>query len=244
MLLLAKSDVRLSRIGYNFWLTSKVNVWPDEAKLLAIYLSANPHGNTLGCFVLPKLYACSDLDWKMEVFETTLSFLVDEGFAHFDPSSNLVLLKNYLKQNPIENPNQTQAAIKALHDIPASPLLSELRNIVASQRRDCLSDLLRAIDERLPEGGVLPAEPYKTKPKRKPVSNKTRFEVLRRDGFKCRYCGRSAPEVILNVDHIVPVEQGGTNDIGNLVTACFECNNGKSARPVLMSGGDVVAQSA
>lgn len=65
---------------------------------------------------------------------------------------------------------------------------------------------------------------------RKSISNKVRFEVFKRDKFTCQYCGKSAPDVVLNVDHIKPVAEGGTNDIMNLVTACFECNNGKSDR--------------
>lgn len=65
---------------------------------------------------------------------------------------------------------------------------------------------------------------------RKPLSKKLRFEVFKRDKFTCQYCGRSAPDVILEVDHIMPVKEGGTNDIMNLVTACKECNRGKGAR--------------
>src|SRR5699024_4683814 len=65
---------------------------------------------------------------------------------------------------------------------------------------------------------------------RKSLSNKIRFEVFKRDNFTCQYCGRKAPEIVLNVDHIEPVAKGGTNDIYNLVTSCFECNNGKRDR--------------
>ena len=65
---------------------------------------------------------------------------------------------------------------------------------------------------------------------RKPLSKKTRFEVFKRDSFKCQYCGKSAPEVVLNVDHIVPVAADGKNDIMNLITSCFDCNSGKSDR--------------
>ena len=63
------------------------------------------------------------------------------------------------------------------------------------------------------------------------VSKRLRYEVLRRDGSTCRYCGRSAPEVILTVDHVVPVALGGADDPSNLVTACRDCNSGKSATP-------------
>lgn len=64
---------------------------------------------------------------------------------------------------------------------------------------------------------------------RKPVSKKMRFEVFKRDGFKCRYCGSSSPEVVLHVDHIHPVKEGGKNTLLNLVTSCESCNLGKGA---------------
>lgn len=57
-----------------------------------------------------------------------------------------------------------------------------------------------------------------------------RFEVLKRDDFTCVYCGRRSPDVELEVDHILPRKDGGTDDIENLTTACKECNRGKSAR--------------
>lgn len=59
------------------------------------------------------------------------------------------------------------------------------------------------------------------------ISKKTRFEVFKRDKFTCQYCGQAAPDVVLEVDHIVSVAEGGDNDIMNLVTACFDCNRGK-----------------
>ena len=69
-----------------------------------------------------------------------------------------------------------------------------------------------------------------TRNKRKPLSKKIRFEVFKRDSFKCQYCGRSAPEVVLHVDHIKPVAEGGTNDLMNLITSCADCNLGKGKR--------------
>ncbi len=59
------------------------------------------------------------------------------------------------------------------------------------------------------------------------IRPKLRFEILSRDNFTCRYCGASAPDVKLQVDHVIPVSKGGILDLSNLVTACFECNIGK-----------------
>jgi hypothetical protein len=61
------------------------------------------------------------------------------------------------------------------------------------------------------------------------VSKRLRFEILRRDNHTCRYCGRSAPEVKLTVDHVKPDALGGTDDPANLVAACADCNGGKSS---------------
>ena len=64
---------------------------------------------------------------------------------------------------------------------------------------------------------------------RKDITPKLRFSVLSRDLYTCQYCGAHAPDVRLEIDHIVPVSKGGTNDIGNLITSCEECNYGKGS---------------
>lgn len=61
------------------------------------------------------------------------------------------------------------------------------------------------------------------------VTKRTRFEVLRRDESTCRYCGQSAPDVKLTVDHVVPVALGGTDEPSNLAAACWDCNVGKAS---------------
>lgn len=65
---------------------------------------------------------------------------------------------------------------------------------------------------------------------RKSISKKVRFEIFKRDGFTCQYCGAHPPAVILHVDHIHPVAKGGGNEDDNLITSCESCNQGKSDR--------------
>lgn len=62
------------------------------------------------------------------------------------------------------------------------------------------------------------------------VSKRLRFEVFKRDSFKCQYCGATAPEVVLHVDHIKPRAAGGADEITNLITSCLTCNLGKGDR--------------
>lgn len=67
---------------------------------------------------------------------------------------------------------------------------------------------------------------------RSPISKRKRFEVFKRDGFACQYCGAVPPRALLHVDHINPVALGGDNSEDNLITACETCNLGKSAVPL------------
>lgn len=62
------------------------------------------------------------------------------------------------------------------------------------------------------------------------ISKSLRFEVFQRDKYTCQYCGRKPPEVELEVDHLIPVAEGGTDDFDNLVTSCRDCNRGKSTK--------------
>jgi len=69
-----------------------------------------------------------------------------------------------------------------------------------------------------------------TRGERKAISERIRYEILSRDSFKCQACGRGATDgVKLTVDHITPVDWGGTNEKTNLLTLCEECNRGKKA---------------
>ena len=80
--------------------------------------------------------------------------------------------------------------------------------------------------------------------RRAPIRARMRFDILQRDGFRCRYCGRpgSAPGVVLHVDHVIPFVAGGSTSEDNLVTACEECNLGKATRAVTEAGSSRASQ--
>jgi len=59
------------------------------------------------------------------------------------------------------------------------------------------------------------------------IANSVRWQVLKRDNFTCQYCGASAPDVKLHVDHVQPKFKGGGDYSANLRTACEQCNSGK-----------------
>ena len=60
------------------------------------------------------------------------------------------------------------------------------------------------------------------------VTRAMRYDVLRRDGFRCVKCGRGLEDgVKLHVDHIKPISRGGKSVLDNLQTLCEDCNCGK-----------------
>ena len=80
---------------------------------------------------------------------------------------------------------------------------------------------------------IIPLEYYK-KPvqredSRSPINPKLRYKILKRDRFTCMRCGARAPDVVLEVDHKIPVSRGGTDDEKNLITTCLKCNRGKGS---------------
>jgi hypothetical protein len=66
------------------------------------------------------------------------------------------------------------------------------------------------------------------KKERSVINYRLRYEILKRDKFKCVSCGKSASETEIEVDHIIPVSLGGKSTKDNLQSLCFKCNKGKS----------------
>lgn len=64
------------------------------------------------------------------------------------------------------------------------------------------------------------------------LSKRVRFEVFKRDNFTCQYCGAKPPDTVLEVDHAHPRCEGGTDEMANLKTACWNCNRGKGRTPI------------
>jgi 5-methylcytosine-specific restriction protein A len=61
------------------------------------------------------------------------------------------------------------------------------------------------------------------------IPPEVRKYVFGRDNYQCKSCGKMENEAQLTVDHIIPLAKGGSNDISNLQTLCFQCNQTKKA---------------
>ena len=89
-------------------------------------------------------------------------------------------------------------------------------------------DIRRAAAKIRQDTAVKNSEEYRRKAERQRVTDRLRYQIMRRDGFRCQLCGASqADGVKLHVDHIIPISKGGTSDERNLRTLCDRCNLGK-----------------
>ena len=59
------------------------------------------------------------------------------------------------------------------------------------------------------------------------IPQSVRKYVLQRDNYQCQSCGKNKTEARLNIDHIIPLATGGSNDISNLQVLCSLCNQQK-----------------
>ncbi len=142
-----KADGRYIRIKSKFWTDEKARLWNIETKYLALYLLTCPHNNILGCYVLPKLYICADLGWEPNQLSKPFNQLISDGFIKYDDSNCLILLCQFLKHNPIENHNQVTAAIKQLKELPNSPLLQDLKQLIERLNKPFLKPLAEQISK-------------------------------------------------------------------------------------------------
>lgn len=100
----------------------------------------------------------------------------------------------------------------------------------------CFEDMFKIVENSslIDENTINQYNNYRFSSKRRPtkrqsLSKSLRYDVLKRDNFRCQLCGRTSQDgVKLEIDHIIPISKGGTDDISNLQTLCFDCNRGKS----------------
>jgi 5-methylcytosine-specific restriction endonuclease McrA len=91
---------------------------------------------------------------------------------------------------------------------------------------------VRSISTSIPWPSIIRLSYFVRVPYKKVVL--TRKNILRRDSYKCAYCGRS--DIPLTIDHIIPKAKGGTDSWENLICACTICNNKKGDRTPRESG--------
>ena len=105
------------------------------------------------------------------------------------------------------------------------------RKFTVPMTEETIVELIKALEEKLTISAF-------TKEQRALMTNKLRECIKKRDDFTCRFCGNSTylePNLLLEIDHIIPVSKGGCTIEDNLQTLCWKCNRAKSNKMKIQS---------
>lgn len=136
--------MRYNRIDPRFWTDRAVRGWSDDAKLLALYLLSSPHRTTEGLFRLPKAYIQADLEWSPERLGQPFRQLLESRFLDYDDDAQVVLIRNALKYQPLQNANQVTGALRLLEELPPTRLTCDFQQLA--------EQFCQRLAKRLPEG--------------------------------------------------------------------------------------------
>ncbi len=123
-----------------------------RAKYLMMYLLTSPHRNILCYYFLPKPYACFDLGFSEDEFDSAMQELTSIESVFYDEKANVVFVKNYLKYNPLENQNQVKSAISRIGEIPENLLLETVIKTIKQLGKAVYEPLIKLFVERLHKG--------------------------------------------------------------------------------------------
>lgn len=146
-----------TRVESKFWQDEKMRSVSCDARYLMLYLLTSPHRNILGLYFLPAPYACFDLGWDEQRFNKGLDELLSKGCIKYDKANHVVLIINFLKHNPLDNPNQVKSAIDRLDNLPQTVLIKDLYEVVKHEKPH-YEPLVEELGKRLNEPLNNPSE--------------------------------------------------------------------------------------
>lgn len=150
-----------TRVESRFWQDEKMRAVSVDARYLMLYLLTSPHRNLIGFYFLPTPYACFDLGWDEKRLNVALKELIDAGVILYDQDAHTVLIKNYLRHNPLENPNQGKGAVSKLKELPQTVLLKDFLTVVERLSKPYLETKKNPYEALLKRIYKLVGEPFR-----------------------------------------------------------------------------------
>lgn len=98
------------------------------------------------------------------------------------------------------------------------------RSFTVPMTEETIVELIKKLESKLTASAF-------AKEQRKLMTKRLRDFIKNRDNFTCCSCGNSTyaePNLLLEIDHIIPVTKGGFTVEDNLQTLCWKCNRAKS----------------
>ena len=120
--------MRYQKIYVQIWNDEKFIQLSEPSKVFFLYLLTSPHSNLIGAFVLKKGYVAEDLIWSIQKVDKALKEVEKSGLLTFDKKVSVAVINNYLKYNPLENPNQFTGASNIFYTLPKTEILINIFN--------------------------------------------------------------------------------------------------------------------
>lgn len=141
-----------TKVESSYWTDEKIKPLDDASKLLGLYLLTTKYRNIVGLYFLPAVLATGELKgWSEKKFQTALDKLLGVGFVKYDPVEQIVFIVNFLNPdyNPLQNPNQVDAAMKKIKELPSTPLFTDLIAALRKYPKPFYEPLIKQLSERL-----------------------------------------------------------------------------------------------
>lgn len=139
-------------------------------------------------------------------------------------SSDYIKLRHVWSLFDIDRKTVDMLEIPYIRFLYTSPAGNVQRDSLVVIDRDLAKMLQSKIEKKLTDKGF-------QKQQRSSMTNDLREAIKKRDNYTCCMCGNSVlkePNLLLEVDHIIPVSKGGKTEASNLQTLCWRCNRSKS----------------
>lgn len=124
--------MRYQKIYVQIWNDEKFIELSEPSKIFFLYLLTSPHSNLIGAFVIKRGYIAEDLKWSIARVDKAIKELVRDELILFDVKVSVVAVSNYLKYNPLENPNQFIGATNIYKTLPKTSILSSIFNTLTT----------------------------------------------------------------------------------------------------------------
>lgn len=199
-----------------FWIFAGVVGFFILNLIISVYQSKNP-------------YARRSVTFKVKAQDADRSIVSEMGYSVADAFEHAFeMLEEKAKSS--QRIETVDKYVSAMEEAASSMEKDYKRFDISSYHQRCHAQRKR-LNEMIAKKGKYYSlsEASERARQRNLITNSLRYDVLKRDGFRCRLCGRSVAEgVVLHVDHIIPVSKGGKSTLDNLQTLCADCNLGKS----------------
>jgi len=191
-----------SYIQARFWNDPDNEKLTPATKLVFIYLFSCPQRTQSGIFSISKKRIAFDTGLQINIVEKALDKLIEKRRVKYD--GEILWIVNFVKHQVSSSPKVIKRMSTDIKQFEQHPFVKEF----LVKYKNLFSKLIRIEENQ--------------------IKISQREAITIRDNFKCVYCRKEITSVNdLEIDHIIPLLQGGKSNYSNMVLSCKQCNQKK-----------------